>query len=207
MSVDDRVACADAQCDDAVMSCVAAYRQSMRRLANQPLLSRSFQRMDVQLLHGTVRGEVVTRDDHSRRDAGAHSNERPRAAAVHHPTEPLPSHRRQAAADLPHSSAIAADHIQITAFSDSQEIQELSEQLRDLFMAAGWDTGHTIANGTGHGIRILSGQANSPEVSKLQTAFHYARIPYYFYWKQLAPGQTNQALELQIGEPLPIDPR
>ena len=44
------------QCDDAVLSCVAAYRYSMRLLANQPLLSRSFQRMDVRLLHSTVAG-------------------------------------------------------------------------------------------------------------------------------------------------------
>ena len=49
----------DAQCDDAVMSCAAAYRQSIRLLANQPLLSRSFQRMDVQLLHSTVTGKSL----------------------------------------------------------------------------------------------------------------------------------------------------
>jgi uncharacterized protein (DUF2252 family) len=48
----------DVQCDDAVMSCVAAYRQSVRVLANQPLLSRSFQRMDVDLLH-TVTGKSL----------------------------------------------------------------------------------------------------------------------------------------------------
>jgi len=46
----------ESQCDDAVMSCVAAYRHSVSLLANQPLLSRSFQRMDVQLLHSTVTG-------------------------------------------------------------------------------------------------------------------------------------------------------
>ena len=51
----------DAQCDDAVMSCAAAYRQSIRLLANQPLLSRSFQRMDVQLLHSTVTGSRYAR--------------------------------------------------------------------------------------------------------------------------------------------------
>src|SRR6186997_1349820 len=47
------------QCEEAVMSCVAAYRQSVRLLANQPLLSRSFQRMDVQLLHSTVTGKSL----------------------------------------------------------------------------------------------------------------------------------------------------
>jgi uncharacterized protein (DUF2252 family) len=49
----------DARCDDAVMACAAAYRQSVRLLANQPLLSRSFQRMDVQLLHSTVTGKSL----------------------------------------------------------------------------------------------------------------------------------------------------
>jgi uncharacterized protein (DUF2252 family) len=46
-------------CEDAVMSCVEAYRQSVRLLANQPLLSRSFQRMDVELLHTTVSGKAL----------------------------------------------------------------------------------------------------------------------------------------------------
>ena len=46
-------------CEEAVMSCVAAYRQSVRLLANQPLLSRSFQRMDVELLHTTVTGKAL----------------------------------------------------------------------------------------------------------------------------------------------------
>jgi uncharacterized protein (DUF2252 family) len=49
----------DVDCDDAVMSCAAAYRQSVRLLANQPLLSRSYQRMDVQLLHSTVTGKSL----------------------------------------------------------------------------------------------------------------------------------------------------
>ena len=37
----------ETQCEEAVMSCVAAYRHSVRVLANQPLLSRSFRRLDV----------------------------------------------------------------------------------------------------------------------------------------------------------------
>ena len=47
--------------------------------------------------------QVVTRDDRSRRESGAHPNQRPRAAAIHHPTQRPPSYRRQAAADLPRS--------------------------------------------------------------------------------------------------------
>ena len=49
----------ESQCEEAVMSCVAAYRQSVRFLAHQPLLSRSFQRMDVDLLQTTVTGRSL----------------------------------------------------------------------------------------------------------------------------------------------------
>jgi len=49
----------ESQCEEAVMSCVAAYRHSVRVLANQPLLSRSFQRMDVDLLQTTVTGKSL----------------------------------------------------------------------------------------------------------------------------------------------------
>ena len=49
----------ESQCAEAVMSCVAAYRQSVRLLADQPLLSRSFERMDVDLLQTTVSGRSL----------------------------------------------------------------------------------------------------------------------------------------------------
>ena len=49
----------ESQCEDAVMSCVAAYRQAVRFLANQPLLSRSFLRMDVDRLHTTAAGKSI----------------------------------------------------------------------------------------------------------------------------------------------------
>ena len=45
----------EAQCHDSVASCVAAYRQEVRFLANEPLLSRSYQRFDVDRLHETTR--------------------------------------------------------------------------------------------------------------------------------------------------------
>jgi uncharacterized protein (DUF2252 family) len=45
----------EARCGDAVMSCVASYRESMRVLANQPLLSRSFQRVNVEQLYTAVK--------------------------------------------------------------------------------------------------------------------------------------------------------
>jgi uncharacterized protein (DUF2252 family) len=44
----------DAQCADSVTACVAAYRKAVRRLADQPLLSRSYQRLDVSVLRKEV---------------------------------------------------------------------------------------------------------------------------------------------------------
>ncbi len=45
----------EAQCGDAVMACVASYRKSVRFLSKEPLLWRSFQRVDVEQLHTTVK--------------------------------------------------------------------------------------------------------------------------------------------------------
>src|SRR5690349_10841195 len=45
----------EVQCGNAVMACVAAYRESIRFLANQPLLLRSFERLNVDLLKKTVK--------------------------------------------------------------------------------------------------------------------------------------------------------
>ena len=45
----------EANCGDAVMACVASYRESLRFLSNQPLLWRSFQRVTVDQLHTTVK--------------------------------------------------------------------------------------------------------------------------------------------------------
>lgn len=54
----------ETQCHASVASCVAAYREEVRFLANEPLLSRSYQRIDVDRLHETatdsaLRGEIV----------------------------------------------------------------------------------------------------------------------------------------------------
>ena len=54
----------EAQCRASVASCVAAYRQEVRFLANEPLLSRSYQRLDVDRLRetatdNTLRGEIA----------------------------------------------------------------------------------------------------------------------------------------------------
>ncbi|HEY0426016.1 MAG TPA: DUF2252 domain-containing protein, partial [Rhodopila sp.] len=54
----------EAQCHDSVAACVAAYRQEVSFLAYQPLLMRSYQRLDVDRLHETateksLRGEIA----------------------------------------------------------------------------------------------------------------------------------------------------
>ena len=54
----------ESQCRDAVAACVAAYRHEVRFLAEQPLLLRSYQRLDVEHLHETatektLRGEIA----------------------------------------------------------------------------------------------------------------------------------------------------
>lgn len=46
------------QCGTAVLSCVAAYRQELVRLAEQPLFSRSFQRIDVDRLAAETAGPL-----------------------------------------------------------------------------------------------------------------------------------------------------
>jgi uncharacterized protein (DUF2252 family) len=54
----------EAQCHASVASCVSAYRQEVRFLATEPLLSRSYQRLDVDRLRETatdktLRGEIT----------------------------------------------------------------------------------------------------------------------------------------------------
>ena len=46
------------QCGASVRSCVAAYRQELRRLADQPLFSRSFVRLDVDRLAAETAGPL-----------------------------------------------------------------------------------------------------------------------------------------------------
>lgn len=49
----------EAQCRDSVMACVAHYRAEVRFLANEPLLSRSYRRLGVDQLRGTVIGKSL----------------------------------------------------------------------------------------------------------------------------------------------------
>jgi uncharacterized protein (DUF2252 family) len=43
----------EAQCEEAVRRCVGSYREHLRHLAGQPLLTRSYDRLDVDRLHDT----------------------------------------------------------------------------------------------------------------------------------------------------------
>ena len=59
-------------CRDAVLACVRAYRREVAYLAEEPLLSRSFERLDVARLHETVtekslRGEIARAAARARR--------------------------------------------------------------------------------------------------------------------------------------------
>jgi uncharacterized protein (DUF2252 family) len=54
---------AEATCEDAVLRCVAAYRRQIRALAGRPLLSRSFERLDIdrmreEMADWSLRGEI-----------------------------------------------------------------------------------------------------------------------------------------------------
>ncbi|MFC7623990.1 DUF2252 domain-containing protein [Microlunatus sp. GCM10028923] len=53
---------AEDQCRDSVAACVAAYRAEVRFLADQPLLMRSYNRLDVERLHETA-SEQTLRDE------------------------------------------------------------------------------------------------------------------------------------------------
>lgn len=65
----------EAQCRDAVSACVAAYRAELNSLAEEPLLARSFQRLDLDRLHETatettLRGEIVRAVKRARKRTG-----------------------------------------------------------------------------------------------------------------------------------------
>ena len=91
----------------AVRSCVGAYRQELRRLADEPLFSRSFTRLDVDRLAGQMAGplqdEVIAVGE-----PGAEPHQRPCAAPVHPGGGRRPRDRRGAAADHPAARARSA---------------------------------------------------------------------------------------------------
>ena len=69
------------QCGASALSCVAAYREELRRLADQALFSRSFIRLDVDRLAAETAGPL--QDRVALGQACAEPHQRPRAAPVH----------------------------------------------------------------------------------------------------------------------------
>jgi len=53
---------AEGACESAVAGCVAAYREEVRHLADEPLLSRSYERLDVDRLTGHTGGGELRRE-------------------------------------------------------------------------------------------------------------------------------------------------
>jgi uncharacterized protein (DUF2252 family) len=67
---------AEDRCADAVASCVGAYRDEVRHLAEQPLLSRSYQRMDVDRLQERSRGPLRDEVERAARRARTRTSDR-----------------------------------------------------------------------------------------------------------------------------------
>lgn len=68
----------ESQCHASVASCVAAYRQEVRFLAEEPLLSRSYERIDVDRLHEKA-SDTALRDEIARAAKRARSRASDRA--------------------------------------------------------------------------------------------------------------------------------
>jgi uncharacterized protein (DUF2252 family) len=52
----------EAECEHAVRTCVASYREHVRRLANEPLLIRAFDRLDIDRLRATTSDHVLLKE-------------------------------------------------------------------------------------------------------------------------------------------------
>ena len=63
-------AASEEECATAVMSCVAAYRDEVAFLAEQPLLMRSYNRLDVDRLHETATEKTLRAEIKRSREAG-----------------------------------------------------------------------------------------------------------------------------------------
>jgi len=103
-------------CEAAVASCVADYRQQVRQLAGEPLLARSFERLDLDRLHATASDHALRAEiERAARRARTRTSDR----ALPRLTEERDGQRR-----------IIEDHPLITRVSDA-EAEQLAESLDD----------------------------------------------------------------------------
>ena len=96
--------CSEEQCADAVMSCVSAYRAEVNFLAEQPLLMRSFNRLDVKRLHETateksLRAEIARSAKRARKSWSSRraSTRRPNARSARSRLRTIRSRKGQSA--------------------------------------------------------------------------------------------------------------
>ncbi len=88
-------------CEDAVLWCAAAYRRQIARLAGKPLVTRSFNRMDIDRMRQEMAGLVAASGDRASGELGTPANQRPCAPQVDprargHPPHRGPTARRDA---------------------------------------------------------------------------------------------------------------
>ena len=89
------------ECGDAVRRCVRSYREHLAHLAEQPLLARAYDRLNLDRLHRDRRRRRRPAGDRERRGARPQAHQRPRAPPVHRAARRRAAPRRGAAADHP----------------------------------------------------------------------------------------------------------
>ena len=109
-------------CESAAVACSAAYRDEIRRLADRPLLARSFERLDVDRIHeraphGTLAAEI----DRAVKRARTRTSDRA-----------LPKFTASDGRPAPHRRAAPADHAPVRRRSGRSSPQGLDDYLATL---------------------------------------------------------------------------
>ncbi len=80
-------------CASAVRACLRTYRRHIRHLAHEPLLARSYERLDVDRFRRADIGSLVAGRDRTRRPPRADPHQRPRTAALYRASRRGAAHR------------------------------------------------------------------------------------------------------------------
>jgi uncharacterized protein (DUF2252 family) len=136
----------EAQCGDAVARCVRAYRDHLANLAEQPLLERAYERVDLDRLRGAATDPATLHEIEravrapAARPATARCPGSPRAAGRRRPAD-----RRRPAADHP------PDDAQYERLVESLDgyLRTVSTQWARCSAATGWSTSRTRSSGVG----------------------------------------------------------